>query len=142
MGSYEFLVTSYQHSSKMKLLLIGVGVSTFLVFAGIISTWAIIYSAKLESTGCSTDDDCTAPETCNNGQCEATTTTNAATTDPITDPIADPTTDPTTDPTSDPTTDPTSSTYTTTTTITPAPSSTSTTTTTTTATTTGTTTTT
>ena len=35
----------------MKILLIGVGVSTFLVIAGIISTWAIIYSAELDSTG-------------------------------------------------------------------------------------------
>ena len=35
----------------MKLLVIGVGVSTVLVFAGVITTWAIIYSAELESTG-------------------------------------------------------------------------------------------
>ena len=35
----------------MKLLLIGIVLSTFLVFAGVISTWAIIFSAKLESTG-------------------------------------------------------------------------------------------
>ncbi len=35
----------------MKLLIIGVGVSTFIVFAGVISMWAITYSAELESTG-------------------------------------------------------------------------------------------
>ena len=35
----------------MKLLLVGVGVSTLIVLGGVISTWAIIYSAELESTG-------------------------------------------------------------------------------------------
>ena len=36
---------------EMKKILIGVGVSTLLVIAGVISTWAIIYSAELSSTG-------------------------------------------------------------------------------------------
>ena len=37
--------------AEMKILLIGVGVSTLLVIAGVVSTWAIIYSAELNSTG-------------------------------------------------------------------------------------------